>query len=63
MFLKISKYFTIVFTCDHDISNDLLTDYTFLQINNAHPSIEKKNYVLKYLNDKEYNHDLLISVA
>ena len=62
-FLKLTKYFTIVITCDYDISKRMLSEFTILQIDCKHPTIDKKNYVLKYLKDTKYQHDLLLSVS
>lgn len=62
-FIKLAKYFTIIFTCDYDISRNLLSEFTFLHVDNKYPNLDKKNHVLKYLMDKEYSHDLLISIA
>lgn len=61
-FIKLSKYFSMIFTCDYNIASNVLPEHTFLHIDCKHPHIDRKNYVLKYLNENEYVNDLVISV-
>lgn len=61
-FIKLSKYFSIIFTCDYNINLNTSSEYTYLHIDCKHPHIDRKTYVLKYLNDNNYYNDLVISV-
>ena len=48
-FIKLSKYFSIIFTCDYNISNHIYPEFTFLHIDCKHPNVDRKHYVLKYI--------------
>ena len=63
IFTKLTKYFSVIFTCESKIILDMPKDFTILYINNKDCNIDKKNYVLKYLTEKKYDHDLLMSMT
>lgn len=62
LFIKLAKYFSVVFTCDNKTITNIPTDYTILCVNNEN-NIDTKEYVVDYLMDKKYNHDLLITMT
>lgn len=62
LFIKLTKYFSVVITSESKIMLDMPKDFTILYVKNKH-NIDTKNYVLKYLTDNNYDHDLLISMT
>ena len=62
LFIKLAKYFSVVFTCDNKTIANMPTDYTILCVDNKN-KIDTKQYVVDYLTDKKYNHDLLITMT
>lgn len=62
LFVKLTKYFSVVFTSESKVILDMPKNFTILYVNNNY-NIDTKNYVLKYLTDKKYDHDLLISMT
>lgn len=62
LFIKLAKYFSVVFTCDNKTITNIPTDYTILCVDNKN-NIDTKEYVVHYLRDKKYSHDLLITMT
>jgi hypothetical protein len=63
-FMKVAKYFSVVFTCD-DINegDELSSEYTVLKVNKTLSDIIQKKSVEDYLNEKNYDYDLLITMT
>lgn len=62
LFIKVAKYFSIVFTCDNKLLSNIPKDFTILCVDNK-SNIDTKKFVVQYLIDKKYNHDLLITMT